>query len=44
MYSDELMSHPELQPLIKKFKKKFPKIDLESNMIISDGGDIKVWV
>ena len=33
MYSEELISHPELQPLMKKFKKKFPKIDLESNMI-----------
>ena len=33
MYSDELIEHPELQPLMKKFKKKFPKIDLESNMV-----------
>ena len=33
MYSEELISHPELQPLMKKFKKKFPKIDLESNLI-----------
>ena len=33
MYSEELISHPELQPLMKKFKKKFPKIDLESNMM-----------
>lgn len=33
MYSDQLISHPELQPLMKKFKKKFPKIDLESNMV-----------
>ena len=33
MYSDQLISHPELIPLMKKFKKKFPKIDLESNMV-----------
>ena len=33
MYSEELISHPELQPLMKKFKKKFPKIDLKMNMI-----------
>ncbi|MDA9833879.1 hypothetical protein N9C46_04950, partial [Flavobacteriaceae bacterium] len=33
MFSEELISHPEPQPIIKKFKKKFPKIDLESNMI-----------
>lgn len=33
MYSDQLIEHPELQPLMKKFKKKFPKVDLEMNMI-----------
>ena len=33
MYSEELISHPELQPLMKRFKKKFPKIDLRSNMM-----------
>ena len=33
MYSDELISHPELQPLMKKFNKKFPKINLEANMV-----------
>ena len=33
MYSEELISHPQLQPLMKKFKKKFPKIYLESDMI-----------
>ena len=33
MYSEELISDPELQSLMKKFKKKFPKIDLESNMV-----------
>ena len=33
MYSEELISHTELQPLMKKFKKKFPKIDLESKMV-----------
>ena len=33
MHSFELIKHPKLQPLIKKFKKKFPKIDLESNMM-----------
>ena len=33
MYSEELISHPELQPLMKKFKKKFPKIDLKMNMV-----------
>ena len=33
MHSFELISHPELQLLIKKFKNKFPKIDLESNML-----------
>ena len=32
MYSEELISHPELQPLMKKFKMKFPSISLESNM------------
>jgi len=33
MYSEELISHPELQHLIKKFKKKFPSVSLESNMM-----------
>ena len=33
MHSFELIKHPKLQPLMKKFKKKFPKIDLESNMM-----------
>ena len=33
MYSDQLIEHPELQPLIKKFMRKFPKIDLKMNMI-----------
>jgi hypothetical protein len=33
MYSDQLIEHPDLQPLMNRFKKKFPKIDLESNMI-----------
>ena len=33
MYSNDLIKHPELQPLMKKFKKKFPKIDLKSNML-----------
>lgn len=33
MYSAELIEYPELQPLIKKFKKKFSKIDLESYMM-----------
>ena len=33
MYSDELISHPELQPLMKKFNKKFPKIPLEAYMM-----------
>ena len=33
MYSEELISHPELQPLMKKFKKKFPMIPLEAYMM-----------
>jgi len=33
MYSEELISHPELQPLMRKYKKKFPSISLESNMM-----------
>ena len=33
MYSEQLIEHPELQPLMKKFKMKFLKIDLESNMV-----------
>ncbi len=33
MYSNDLIKHPELQPLMKKFKKKFPKVDLKVNMI-----------
>ena len=32
MDSEELISHPELQTLMKKFKKKFPLIPLEVNM------------
>ena len=41
MYSDELLNHQELQPLIKKFKKKFPKIDTElsyNDLEIKEGG------
>ena len=33
MYSEDIISHPELQPLMKRFKKKFPKIELEMNMM-----------
>lgn len=33
MYSDELIRHPDLQPLMKKFKKKFPEIRLEGYMM-----------
>ena len=33
MYSEQLIEHPDLQPLMKKFKKKFPKIDMKVNMI-----------
>ena len=33
MHSEELISHPELQPLMKEFKNRFPKIDLEMNMM-----------
>jgi hypothetical protein len=33
MYSEELIEHPDLQPLMKKFKKKFPKIHLEAYMM-----------
>ena len=33
MYSEELISHPELQPLMIEFKNRFPKIDLEMNMM-----------
>ncbi|MDA9183104.1 hypothetical protein N9O26_00030 [Flavobacteriaceae bacterium] len=33
MYSEELISQPELQPLMKKFKMKFPSISLESNIM-----------
>ena len=33
MHSEELITHPKLQPLIKKFKRKFPSISLESNMM-----------
>ena len=36
MHSEELISHPDLQPLMKKFKKKFPKIDLKMNMTWKD--------
>ena len=46
MYSDELLNHQELQPLIKKFKKKFPKIDTElsyNDLEIKEGGTIKYF-
>jgi hypothetical protein len=33
MYSDELIEHPDLQPLMKKFKKKFANIHLEAYMM-----------
>ena len=33
MHSEQLISHPELQPLMKEFKNRFPKIDLEMNMM-----------
>lgn len=33
MYSDELIEHPDLQPLMKMFKKKFPKIHIEGYMM-----------
>ena len=33
MYSDELIRHPDLQPLMKKYKKAFPKVDLEGEML-----------
>tara|TARA_B100001173_G_scaffold310333_1_gene324661 strand:+ start:351 stop:494 length:144 start_codon:yes stop_codon:yes gene_type:complete len=33
MHSLELIKHPDLQPLMKKFKKKFPKIHLEAYMM-----------
>ena len=33
MYSEQLISHPELQPLMIEFKNRFPKIDLEMNMM-----------
>ena len=33
MHSEELISHPELQPLMIEFKNRFPKIDLEMNMM-----------
>ena len=33
MYSEQLIEHPDLQQLMKKFKKKFPKIDLKMNMV-----------
>ena len=32
MYSSQLVDNSELKLLIEKFKKKFPKIDLEINM------------
>ena len=32
MDSEQLISHPELQSLMKKFKKKFPLIPLEAYM------------
>lgn len=27
------MSHPELQPLMRKYKKEYPEVDLESEML-----------
>ena len=33
MYSDELIRHPDLQPLIRKYKKAFPKVNLECEML-----------
>tara|TARA_B100000963_G_C22637007_1_gene678157 strand:- start:1898 stop:2179 length:282 start_codon:yes stop_codon:yes gene_type:complete len=33
MHSQELIEHPELQTLMKEFKKKFPKIPLEAYMM-----------
>ena len=33
MHSEQLISHPELQPLMIEFKNRFPKIDLEMNMM-----------
>ena len=32
MYSDELIRHPDLQSLIKKYKKAFPNESLECEM------------
>ena len=36
MHSEELIWHPDLQTLMKKFKKKFPKIELKMNMTWKD--------
>ena len=33
MHSDELIRHPDLQPLMRKYKKAFPKVDLECEML-----------
>ena len=33
MHSEQLISLPELQPLMKEFKNRFPKVDLEMNMM-----------
>ena len=33
MHSEQLISLPELQPLMIEFKNRFPKIDLEMNMM-----------
>lgn len=33
MYSDELIRSPELQPLMRKYKKAFPDVDLEGEML-----------
>ena len=33
MYSDELIRHPDLQPLMRKYKKAFPNVDLEGEML-----------
>ena len=43
MYSDELIRHPELQPLMRKYKKAFPKVDLEGEMLSLGGLVILVW-
>ena len=32
MYSSQLINHPDLQPLMIKFKRQFPGVHLEYNM------------